>query len=148
MRIFIARGAVVVSAMGIAAVILGYGFASADVVGMKYSDASAYYSDDGATVVIATVVGDKLETPECIVTHWRFKPSDKGTILFDINCNAPVATAGSAGNSAMSPEGRAAKLDQKRATNITKHPDQCETSALTVEYCTQLCARTELCSYP
>lgn len=126
----------------------GSGLASADAIsGQTYADASEYLSETGSNVVIATVVGDQLERDKCIVTHWQLNSSNKEEALVYLNCNATVATAGDAGNSVTTPAGQQAKLDAKRAANITKDSSICETSDDATEWCISLCERTELCTY-
>lgn len=143
-----ARGAALIGAAAVLTMANGAGLASADGLnGMTYKDASKYLSDAGSTVVIATVVGDQLATDDCIVTHWRLNNNDKTKALVYLNCNAGIAAGGDAGNSAMSPEGKKAKLDAKRAANITKNPDMCEASEDAKTWCISLCERTKLCTY-
>ena len=84
--------------------------------GQTYGDASKAISDAGKKAVIASREGDTLSTDQCIVTHSQSAPWIKGdhfaavtdTVLVHLNCNATVATAKDPGNSAGSPEGRAA----------------------------------------
>jgi hypothetical protein len=129
-------------------VLQGSGLASADAIsGQTYADASAYLSEMGSEVVIATVVGDQLERDKCVVTHWQLNSSNKDEALVYLNCNATVATAGDAGNSVSTPEGQQAKLDAKRAANITKDSSFCEKSDDVTDWCISLCERTELCTY-
>ena len=115
-------------AFGLAAASLalfGTGVAAADdYAGQSYSDASSAASDAGMTVVIASRVGS-LPDSECTVSRSQNAPfvssSDfthvSNTVEFYLNCNAAYATAGVAGNSVASPEGRAAKAaaDEKAA---------------------------------
>lgn len=136
------------SATAMLVVMQGSGLASADAIsGQTYADASEYLSETGSEVVIATVVGDQLERDKCIVTHWQLNSSNKEQALVYLNCNATVATAGDAGNSVTTPAGQQAKLDAKRAANITKDSSICETSDDATEWCISLCERTELCTY-
>jgi hypothetical protein len=66
--------------------------------------------------VVASRAGDSLSDDQCIVTHSQSAPWIKGdsfapvtdTVLVYLNCNATVASAKDPGNSAGSPEGRAA----------------------------------------
>ena len=113
-------GVYAITAVGATAVsmaVLGTGIAAADdYSGQTYSDASQAISDAGKTAVIASRAGDTLADDDCIVTHSQSAPWIKGddfapvtdTVLVYLNCNAPVATAKDPGNSAASPEGRAA----------------------------------------
>jgi hypothetical protein len=88
-----------------------------NVVGQKYSDAAAQLSTASLSVVVSTTVGDSVARPSCIVTHQESRtegpPENTGAspvsqVLMSLNCGAPVASATSSGNSAASPEGRAA----------------------------------------
>lgn len=147
-RTFFARSAVTLGAAALLLAAPVTGVAAADGLdGQTYETVSKYLSDSGSTVVIATVVGDQLETDKCVVTHWRVNNTDKTKALVYLNCNASVASKGDAGNSAMTPEGQAAKLDAKRAANITKNPAMCEASEAATTWCITLCERTELCTY-
>src|SRR6478736_1873934 len=103
--------------MAVSMTFLGWGGAAADgYSGQTYSDASKAISDAGKKAVIASRAGDTLSDDDCIVTHSQSAPWIKGddfspvsdTVLVYLNCNATVATAKDPGNSAGSPEGRAA----------------------------------------
>ena len=103
--------------MAVSMAFFGSGVAAADdYSGQTYSDASKAISDAGQKAVIASRVGDTLSDDDCIVTHSQSAPWIKGddfsavtdTVLVYLNCNATVATAKDPGNSAGSPEGRAA----------------------------------------
>jgi hypothetical protein len=124
-------GVYAIAAVGATAVsmtFLGSGIASADdYAGQTYSDASKSISDAGKKAVIASRAGDTLGDDDCIVSHSQSAPWIKGddfspvtdTVLVYLNCNATVATAKDPGNSASSPEGRAAiakaQEDQQKA---------------------------------
>lgn len=95
----------------------GSGIASADdYAGKTYSDAQSALGDANQTGVIATRTGDELSDDDCVVTHSEHAAWLKGddfapvsdTVLLYLNCDAGVASATQAGNSAASPEGRAA----------------------------------------
>lgn len=97
--------------------ILGTGVATADdYAGQTYADASSALSGASLKGVVATRSGDTLPNDKCIVTHSEKAPWIKGnkfgavtdTVLLYLNCNATVASATTPGNSAGSPEGRAA----------------------------------------
>ena len=113
MHVFVGAGV-----LAAAASVLGAGIAAAtpDVVGQTYNDAKQTIQQTGATAVIATKTGSLASLDECIVTNAWNKPqvdnprggSDRQQVMVALNCNAAVATAGSAGNSAASPEGRQA----------------------------------------
>jgi hypothetical protein len=107
------------------AALFGAGIAGAapDVVGDTYSDASSTIEQSGGTAIVATRTGSGADTGDCIVTNaWdasfvREGESSSGEVMVALNCNGDVATAGKAGNSAASPEGREAKaaLDEAEA---------------------------------
>jgi len=106
------------------AALLGAGVAGAapDVVGQTYNDAKSTIQQTGATVVIATRTGGLAEQDECIVTNAWDKPqvtnprgAPQDQVMVALNCNSAVASAGSAGNSAASPEGRQALAAQDDA---------------------------------
>jgi hypothetical protein len=109
-----------VSAVGAASAsmaLFGTGVASADdYAGQSYSDASSAASDAGVSVTIASRVGG-LPDDQCTVARSQNAPfiqsdfvtHDSATVQFFLNCTASYATAGQAGASLGSPEGRAAK---------------------------------------
>jgi hypothetical protein len=113
-------GVYAVTVMGAATVsmaFLGTGVAAADdYAGQTYGDASSAISGAGKKAVIASRIGDTLSDDKCVVTHSQSAPWIKGdnfapvtdTVLVFLNCNATVASAKAPGNSAASPEGRAA----------------------------------------
>jgi hypothetical protein len=113
-------GVYAITAVGATAVSMaffGSGVAAADdYSGQTYGDASKAISDAGKKAVIASRAGDTLSDDDCIVTHSQSAPWIKGddfapvtdTVLVYLNCNATVATAKEPGNSAASPEGKAA----------------------------------------
>jgi hypothetical protein len=113
--------------VGIAAVVIGMsvipvgmlatGVASADdYAGKSYADVQSALSSGGMKGVIATRSGDSMPNDKCTVTSSEKAPWIKGnkfasvtdTVLLNLNCSASVATAKAPGNSAASPEGRAA----------------------------------------
>jgi hypothetical protein len=89
-------------------------------MGKTYSDGSAQITEWSATAVIATVVGGRLPTDECIVTRWK---DDQSRSIVSRNCNAGVASATAPGNSVASPEGRAAKHDKDMEYWRSSTPD-------------------------
>jgi hypothetical protein len=112
------------AAAGVAATIsVGGGVAAAapDVVGQTYNEAKQTIQAQGSAVIIATRTGGLAETEKCIVTNAWDKPSvtqprkapGPDTVWVALNCNAAVASAGSPGNSAGSPEGRQALISQE-----------------------------------
>jgi hypothetical protein len=95
---------------------------STDVTGQKYADAQGVLSGAGLTPVVETTVGDQKAWPDCIVTRTQKRtvqppPDSSGSptnqMLLSLNCEAPVASATTPGNSAASPEGRAAAASAK-----------------------------------
>jgi hypothetical protein len=111
------------AAAGVAATIsVGAGIAAAapDVVGQTYKDAKNTIQGQGAAVVIATKTGGMVDEDQCIVASAWNKPSGtaigeepSNQVLVALNCNAAVASAGSPGNSAASPEGRQALISEE-----------------------------------
>jgi hypothetical protein len=113
-------GVYVTTTLGAAAVSMaffGTGVAAADdYTGQTYGDASTAISDAGKKAVVASRTGDTLSDDQCVVTHSQSAPWIKGddfapvtdTVLVYLNCNATVASAKDPGNSAGSPEGKAA----------------------------------------
>ncbi|WP_454789042.1 hypothetical protein [Mycolicibacterium lutetiense] len=96
---------------------LATGVAAADdYAGQKYSDVQSALADAGMKGVVATRDGDSVSDDDCVVTHSENAHWHKGdnfspvtdTVLLNLNCNAGVASAKTPGNSAASPEGRAA----------------------------------------
>jgi hypothetical protein len=152
----IARGAgvVAVSAAAATMAMLGATAAHADSpVNKKYSDAKSIVEDWGATPVLSTVSGDQLALDDCIVTSYTKSSAvsalgedDGNKVLLNLNCNAKVAEAGVPGNSAMTPQGKAAKQDIKVANQINKNPKGCYESDDDLAYCKRVCNRTGLCS--
>ena len=102
---------------------LSAGVATADdYTGQTYGDAVGAIQDAGKKVVISSRSGNAPAGDNCLVTHSESAPWRKGndfsevtnTVLLDLNCNAKVASATQAGNSAASPAGRAALAEQKQ----------------------------------
>jgi hypothetical protein len=88
-----------------------------DVTGQKYSDAQSALSGAGLTPVVSSTVGDQKAWSDCVVTHAQKRtvqppPNSSGSattqMLVSLNCEAPIASATAPGNSAASPEGKAA----------------------------------------
>jgi beta-lactam-binding protein with PASTA domain len=120
--IVLSAGAVVAASacMGL----FGTGVATADdYAGQTYSDASSAASSAGATVVVASRVGDKVSQDECIVTSSQAAPFIHGDdfahvtdmVQFNLNCNGGYATASTPGPSLASPAGREAKAAADKA---------------------------------
>jgi hypothetical protein len=104
-------------ATAVSMTLFGTGVAAADdYAGQTYGDAAAAISDAGQKPVITTRSGDSLPDDKCVVTSSQTAPWIKGddfapvtdTVLVNLNCNAAVASATKPGNSAASPQGRAA----------------------------------------
>jgi hypothetical protein len=98
---------------------------STDVTGQKYSDAQGVLSGAGLKPVVETTVGDQKAWPDCIVTRTQKRtvqppPNSSGSqtneMLVSLNCEATVASATTPGNSAASPEGRAAAASAKSSS--------------------------------
>ena len=90
---------------------------SPDVVGQKYSDAQTAISGAGLTPVVSTVVGDRQERADCVVTNTvsRTVPAPENSsgsstseLLVSLDCDSGEASAKAPGFSAGSPEGKAA----------------------------------------
>jgi hypothetical protein len=88
-----------------------------DVTGKTYADAQGELSGAGLKPVVETAVGDQKAWPACIVTRAQKRtvqppPDSSGSastqMLVSLNCEATIASATAAGNSAASPEGKAA----------------------------------------
>ncbi|SRR5258708_2640874 len=117
MKKHITLAAGVVGATAVSMVMFATGVAVADdYAGQTYADATKALSDAKLKGVIASRVGDTLPDDQCVVTHSEQAAWVKGdnfasvtdTVLLHLNCNATVASATTPGNSAASPEGRAA----------------------------------------
>jgi hypothetical protein len=119
---------ILAAAAGAAMILFSTGVACAQgspsVSGKKFSEASATLQGAGYTVKVSAVVGDRLPQTDCVVTGQsdsappafgpsQFNAGKDKTVLLSLNCNAAVASATDAGNSAASPEGQATKKDQK-----------------------------------
>lgn len=135
------RAAVAIPLLGVSLALVSAGAASAappSVVGMTYEKASAALSKAGVSAEIATRTGTELKQGDCIVSFQVLRPassrkrigssgtinqqSTPATLMLSLNCNAPVASAGHAGNSAASPDGRAAK-EHQAAVAYRQTPD-------------------------
>ncbi|KWX21355.1 hypothetical protein AFM11_25905 [Mycolicibacterium wolinskyi] len=117
MKKLLAKAAVAVGLSGVPMGLLATGVAAADdYAGQTYADAQSALADAGMKGVVSTRSGDSLSDDDCVVTSSEQAPWLKGddfapvtdTVLLNLNCNAGVATAKASGNSAASPEGRAA----------------------------------------
>jgi hypothetical protein len=112
------------AAAGVVATIsVGAGIAAAapDVVGQTYADAAQAIQAAGSKPVITTRIGGRTDEGQCIVTNaWVhttvtqiYEKPKYDEVRVALNCNATVASAGSAGPSAASPEGRQALIAQE-----------------------------------
>jgi hypothetical protein len=133
---------------------LGSGVASADALtGKTYDEASGMISGWHGEPVIGTVSGDQLATDDCIVTSWQKSMflnssgdnSRSNEYVLHLNCNNRLASPGHPGNSLATPQGAAAKKDQRAAANINKNPAYCEQSDDIAQWCETVCKRTGLC---
>ena len=129
----------------------GTGVASADALaGMTYAAASKALGGSGLTPIIATRVGSFLADDDCIVTRSQLR-AVKGkptAILLFLNCNATVATNGSPGNSAASPEGKAQKDAQTVADSLNANPAACTASEKAAADCKAFCdAHAGMCTF-
>ncbi len=113
-----AAGSVGVIAVSMAVFGTGIAAATDAYAGQTYADASSALTGAGLKGVIASRVGGMVSDAKCVVTRSEKAPwiggsgSDfapvKDKVLLYLNCNATVASATTPGNSAGSPEGRAA----------------------------------------
>ncbi|HVQ53459.1 MAG TPA: hypothetical protein VMS92_25790 [Mycobacterium sp.] len=109
--------AVACAALGLAGSGVAVAGSTPDVSGQKYSDAQTAISGAGMKAVVSTTVGDQKAWPDCVVTHAQQRTvqppentsaSATNQVMLSLNCDADVASATAPGNSAASPEGRAA----------------------------------------
>jgi len=109
--------AAAVAALAIAEAGVATATSSTDVTGQKYSDAKSALTGAGMKPVVASTVGDQKAWPDCIVTRTQKRtvqppPNSSGTqsneVLVSLNCDAGIASAKTPGNSAASPQGKAA----------------------------------------
>ena len=141
----------------------GFGFAAALVVvfgsgtagavneyaGLTYEKAAARA---GGGAIIGTRVGEYLPTAQCIVTGSRNVQRSGGRyVLLDLNCNDPM-TAGHAGYSAATPQGKEAQSLRAWGEKISKNfaaataageQTWCE---INKEKCASACDRSGTCS--
>lgn len=112
--------------------------AAPGLVGQTYAEATSAIAQQGGTAIVASRVGDRLPLSKCIVTGVSKSTFVRPPVVqavpgrdgrygrqgvryrvvsneyrLSLNCNAPVATANTPGNSAASPEGREAKREQQ-----------------------------------
>lgn len=155
MKKLIARGVAVLAVLTAAALMAMLGATTANAqspLNKKYSEARSIVNKWGATPVAATVTGDQLALDDCIVTSFSESSAVSALgentgrkVLLNLNCNAKVAQPGEPGNSAMTPQGKAAKNDIRVANQINKNPKNCYSSDDNLAYCKRVCTRTGLC---
>jgi hypothetical protein len=128
----IVRVAVAIPLLGASVVLASAGVASAapSVVGMTYDKAKDAVSNAGLTAEVSTSDGTALKQGDCIVVNQVLRAastfgrqSTPAKVLVSLNCNAILASPGVAGNSAASPEGRAAKKQQAKVQWLETTPD-------------------------
>ena len=117
LHVGLGMSAAAVAALAIAEAGVAAATSSTDVTGQKYSDAQSALSGAGMKPVVASTVGDQKAWPDCIVTRTQKRtvqppPNSSGTqtseVLVSLNCDAGIASAKTPGNSAASPQGKAA----------------------------------------
>jgi hypothetical protein len=115
-----ALAALAISASGVASA------AGTDVTGQKYSDAQSTLTSAGFKPVVVATVGDQKSWPDCVVTRTQKRTvqppanssgSATNEMLLSLNCEAGIASATSPGNSAASPEGKAAAAAAAQASS-------------------------------
>ena len=99
---------------------------SPSVVGQKYSAAESTLTSAGYTPIVSTTVGDKVARADCLVTNQvdQSVPPPENTsasatnqTLLSLNCEAPLASAKSPGNSLGSPAGQVASSSMAAAAS-------------------------------
>ena len=87
-------------------------------VGKTYAQAKQALSGAGIAPEVSSTVGEELPRNDCIVINQIFRPAKQfgqqnspAKVLLSLDCTAAVASPGHPGNSAGSPEGRAAKAE-------------------------------------
>lgn len=115
-----------IAVMGLAESAVAVADSSVDVTGQKYADAQGVLSGAGLKPVVESTVGDQKAWADCIVTRTQKRvvqppPDSSGSatneMLVSLNCEAPIASATTPGNSAASPEGRAAAASAKSSSS-------------------------------
>ena len=71
------------------------------LIGKTYSAASAVVAGWKGTPKIATVIGSRLPTEDCLVSSWHKSSSldsagnrQQNIVLINLNCSGPTASAG------------------------------------------------------
>jgi hypothetical protein len=132
-------------------VVFGSGSAGAvnEYVGATYEKAAGNISNAGRTAVIATRIGEYLPTEKCIVTGSRY--GSGGKVLLDLNCNDPE-TAGHAGYSVMTPQGKRAQALRQQGEDLSNGYAKAIAAGKTpwcmdnVERCQKACEQSGNCS--
>lgn len=136
MRALLGIAVITIAASVIPVGVLATGVAAADdYAGMTYSDALSALRNASKRGVIASRTGDSASNEDCVVTGSEQAPWVKGadfsrvtdTVLLNLTCNARVATATRPGNSAASPEGRAAIATAKEQAQQKQQQAAAET---------------------
>lgn len=158
MKKTLARGVGVLVGAVTAMATFGAGTASAvdEYKGLTYEQMQQYTG--GASIIVATRVGDYLPTAQCIVSGNRRSSSldssgnsRGGAILVDLNCT-DTKTAGHPGYSVMTPQGKEAKALRDYANSINKNyeeataagqPSWCEENG---DKCASACEQSGACS--
>ncbi len=157
MKKILTRGVGVLGGAAVAVVLFGSGSASAvnEYAGLTYEEAVGY----GATLKIASRVGQYLPTDQCIITGSRSATyldssgnnTSAGTVMVDLNCNDTM-TAGHPGYSVMSPKGKEAQALKNTGKDISANyaqsleagqPSWCEENG---EKCWDYCEKSGTCS--
>ncbi len=106
MSLIVRIAGVFVAALALLATAGGLSAATGDpLIGKTYAEASAEVAGWNGTPKVSTVVGSRLTTDECLVSSWQKSSAldsagnrQQNIYLINLNCNAPVASAGSPGD--------------------------------------------------
>ncbi|MCX8555751.1 PASTA domain-containing protein [Mycolicibacterium mucogenicum] len=86
------------------------------VVGKTYAQAQQALSGANVKYEVSSTMGDELQRNDCVVVNQSLRPAQNfgrqntpAKLLLSLDCTAAIASPGHPGNSAGSPEGRAAK---------------------------------------
>jgi hypothetical protein len=116
-------------AVSLALASAGVASGAPSVVGMTFEKAQEAVENAGSTAEVSTTIGTVLPQSDCIVVSQVVRAEmnfgreyTPAKVLVSLNCNDTLASAGKPGNSAASPEGRAAK-EQQAALAWRKTPD-------------------------
>jgi hypothetical protein len=132
--------------------VFGSGVAVADdaFAGKTYGEAEKALKGSGITPLIVTRAGDILDDEQCMVIRSQLRQmNDKPVLQVYLNCNANVAAKGKPGNSAASPQGKAALNVQATADYINANPEACASSEKAAADCKAFCDANEgMCTVP